>query len=239
MQGGTKIYGGVVVRLTDRLLLCKAPGFTTSDFSIPELMWAELVSKCDAPNMRTSSTMMANNATSSGSAAPQLSYHICTDNELAFAILSDMGLTRHKAHATLDEASKTFRKMFVESVASFTPKAVEVFVKPYRDLLLRSSDGGSSDDKVNKVKKAVDEVKEIALDNVERVMQRGQRIDDIVRSTEDLQLQAQGFQRSSRDLRQQMWWSSVKGKLLIAGVALFFILIVVFVFVGGKKEEKK
>nr|CCC93305.1 putative synaptobrevin [Trypanosoma congolense IL3000] len=238
MQGGTKIYGGVVVRLRDRLLLCKAPGFTTSSFSIPELMWAELVTKCSAPNMRTSSTMPVNVLPGSldSEVPPQLSYHISSDNDIAYAILSDAGLARHKAHSALDEATKTFRKMFVEKVDLLTPKSVEVFVKPYRDLLLRSSEGDASDEKVQKVKSAVEEVKGIALDNVERVIQRGQRIDDIVRSTEDLQLQAQGFQRSSRDLRQQMWWSSVKGKLLMAGVVLFFILILVFIFRGESNK---
>ncbi|RNE97547.1 vesicule-associated membrane protein [Trypanosoma conorhini] len=236
MQGETKIYGGIVVRLSDRLMLCKAPGCPTSDFAIPGVVWAEVVSKCAAPNFRTTSFISLHSegeeaATAAGPA--QLSYHIMTDSELAFAILADKAVTRRQGHAALDEVAKTFRKMFVENVSKLNTKMVDVFVKPYRDLLLRMSESGEPEDKVRRVKLAVAEVKDLALDNVERVIQRGQRIDDIVQSTEDLQFQAQGFQRSSRDLRQQLWWNSIKGKLIIGGVAAFFIVIVMFVFFAG------
>ncbi|EAN98723.1 vesicule-associated membrane protein, putative [Trypanosoma cruzi] len=243
MQGETKIYGGVLVRLSDRLMLCKAPGCPTNDFSIPGTVWAEVVSKCSAPNFRTTSFISLDSeglsGVEEGAEGPlQLSYHIMTDSELAFAILANKAVTRRQGHAALDEAAKTFRKMFVESVAKLNTKMVDVFVKPYRDVLLRMSDSGEPEEKVRKVKMAVAEVKDLALDNVERVIQRGQRIDDIVQSTEDLQFQAQGFQRSSRDLRQQLWWNSVKGKLMVGGVAAFFIMIVLFVFFSGNGNSK-
>ncbi|KEG09914.1 vesicule-associated membrane protein [Trypanosoma grayi] len=250
MQGNSKIYGGVVVRLSDRLMLCKAPGCPTSDLAIPGTAWADVVSKCSAPNFRTTTLVTLNNSEAASLSIPaegaeaaaagpnQLSCHIMTDNDLAFAILADTAVGRRQGHAALDEAAKMFHKMFVESVSKLTPRAVDVFVKPYRDLLLRMSEGDESEDKVRKLKKTVAEVKDIALDNVERVIQRGQRIDDIVQSTEDLQFQAQGFQRSSRDLRQQLWWNSVKGKLMIGGVAAFFILIVLFVFSSGDGQNK-
>lgn len=135
-------------------------------------------------------------------------------------------------------------------------KTVDVFARPARDILVRLSRldtslsptrGGNTnapgslsaptDAKVKQVKLAVDEVKNIALDNVERVIQRGQRIDDIVQATDDLQFQAQGFQRNSRDLRNQLWWNSMKGKLLIGGVAVIFILLVLFTFFGGNGKK--
>ncbi|KAH9597734.1 Synaptobrevin [Trypanosoma melophagium] len=245
MQNDTKMYGGVVVRLADRMLLCKAPGYPTQDISIPATAWTELVSKCSVPNFRGSAFLTLDNNNINGAAAlaaapgggmegpVQLSYHILSDNELSFALLGGKDVSRRQGHAALDEVAKTFRKMFVENVSKLTTKSVDVFVKPYRDVMVRMSESGDSEDKVQRVKKAVAEVKDLALDNVERVIQRGQRIDDIVQTTEDLQFQAQGFQRSSRDLRQQLWWNSVKGKLMFGGVAAFFIVIVMFVFFSG------
>lgn len=240
MQDNTKIYGGVVVRLTDQLILCKAPGHPPDNFSIPGTVWAEVVSKCCAPNFRTSSFISFDSdaaaavaSKADGENTAQLSYHIMTDNELGFAVLADKAATRRHCHAALDEVSRTFRKMFVESVSKLNTKSVDVFVKTYRDILLRMSESGDANDKVRKVKKAVDEVKGLALDNVEQVIQRGQLIENIVQSTEELQFQAQGFQRSSRDLRQQLWWNSIKGKLIFGGAAAFFIILVLFVFFSG------
>lgn len=251
-----KIYGGVVVRLADRMLLCKVAAVPTQGFTIPGTAWAELVDRCAAPFFRTSAFL---NVTADDNPAHEikLSYHVMTDDALGFALVGMQGISRRQGHAAVDEMAALFHKMFVENPAKLTPQLVDVFAKPCRDLLIRLSDddavsgagnaasapGRSSgptdaNDKVRKVRAAVDEVKNLALDNVDRVIQRGQRIDDIVQATDDLQFQAQGFQRSSRELRNQIWWNSMKGKIIIGGVASLFILLVLFTFFGGNNSNK-
>lgn len=89
------------------------------------------------------------------------------------------------------------------------------------------------EDKLQQVRTVVDEVKTIALDNVEKVLQRGTQIDEIVEKTDELQNAAVGFQRQSRNLRNQMWWNNTKGTLVIAGVVTAFLVVVYIVFCGG------
>lgn len=235
------IYGAVVVRLVDRVMLSKTPGVPTEGFTIPGTAWADLVSRCSAPHFRTSAFL---NVTADRDPTQEvaLSYHIMTDDALGYGIICAKGVSRREGHATLDELAALFKKMFVEPPAKLNPKLVDVFTRPARDVLVKQSSGAAGDagDKVKKVKLAVDEVKNMALDNVERVIQRGQRIDDIVQATDDLQFQAEGFQRNSRDLRNQLWWNSMQGKLMIAGVAAFMLLIVYFTFfMGGKSSSEK
>lgn len=231
-------YGLVVVRLTDRLMLCKVPGAPTSGFTIPGTAYAELASKCTAPHFRTSAFL---NATSDADPTKEieLSYHVLTDDGLGYAVLGDRNIARRQGHALLDAVSEKFRQMFLEHPSTLTPKLVDSFAKPGHELLLQRSGGSTEEDKVKQVRQAVDEVKYLALDNVERAIQRGQRIDDIVQASDDLQFQAQGFQRSSRDLSNQLWWNSMKGKLLLGGVAVFFFLLVLFTFFSGSGDSDK
>lgn len=235
------LFGAVVVRLSDRMMLCKVPGMPTEGFTIPGTAWAEIVSKCTAPHFRTSAYL---NVTSDDVHANevQLSYHVLTDDAVGYGIIAAKEVSRRQGHAALDELAALFKKMFVESPAKLSPKTVDVFAKPARELLTRLSGvpagGAPGEEKVRKVKLAVDEVKSMALDNVERVIQRGQHIDDIVQATDDLQFQAQGFQRSSRELSNQLWWNSMKGKLIMGGAAGLFILIVLFTFFGGNGDKK-
>lgn len=236
------LYGAVVVRLVDRVMLSKTPGVPSEGFTVPGTAWADLVSRCSAPHFRTSAFL---NVTADRDPTQEvtLSYHIMTDDALGYGVIGAKAVSRREGHAALDELAALFKKMFVEPPAKLNPRLVDVFARPARELLIKLSSGASGDsgeNKIRKVKLAVDEVKHLALDNVERVIQRGQRIDDIVQATDDLQFQAEGFQRSSRDLRNQMWWSSMQGKLLIAGVAAFMLLLVYFTFfMGGKSSTTK
>lgn len=234
----TNIYGVAVVRIVDRAMLVKAPGMPTNDFTIPNTAWAELASKCAASHFRTSLFI---NVTSDSDPTKEiaLSYHVMTDDALGYGIICGKAMARLQGHSALDELAALFKKMFVESPSKLTPKMADVYAKPAREMMVRlSGSGNSNDDKVKKVKVAVEEVKGMAMDNVERAIQRGQRIDDIVQATDDLQYQAEGFQRSSHQLSNQIWWNSMRGKLLIGGVACVFLLLVFFTFFAGEGDNK-
>ncbi|CAJ1024214.1 Synaptobrevin, putative [Leishmania lindenbergi] len=240
-QESHALYGAVVVRLMDRVMLCKTPDLPTGGFTIPGTAWADLVSRCSAPHFRTSAFL---NVTADRDPTQEvaLSYHLMTDDALGYGVIGAKAVGRREGHAALDELAALFKKMFVEPPSKLNPKLVDVFVRPARDLLVRHSSGaaaGAADNKVTKVKLAVDEVKNMALDNVERVIQRGQRIDDIVQATDDLQFQAEGFQRNSRDLRNQMWWSSMKGRIVLAGTVSFMLMLFYFTFFAGNGSSKK
>lgn len=233
------LYGAVVVRLVDRVMLCKTPGMPATGFTIPGTAWADLVSRCSAPHFRTSAFL---NVTADRDPTHEvtLSYHLMTDDALGYGVIGARTVSRREGHAALDELAALFKKMFVEPPAKLNPKLVDVFARPARDLLVKQSTGGDAgENKVKKVKLAVDEVKNMALDNVERVIQRGQRIDDIVQATDDLQFQAEGFQRNSRDLRHQLWWGSMKEKLMVAAAVVVMLLLLYFTFFVGNGSSAK
>uniref|UniRef100_A0A7S0RCA4 V-SNARE coiled-coil homology domain-containing protein n=1 Tax=Pyramimonas obovata TaxID=1411642 RepID=A0A7S0RCA4_9CHLO len=90
--------------------------------------------------------------------------------------------------------------------------------------------------KIAQVKQQVEEVKNIMMDNIEKVLDRGDRIELLVDKTEELRFQADTFYRSGRNLRRKMWWNNIKMKLLIAFVVLLILVIIFcsFCFTGGK-----
>ncbi|KAH7685577.1 vesicle-associated membrane protein 72 [Dioscorea alata] len=79
--------------------------------------------------------------------------------------------------------------------------------------------------KMSKLKAQVTEVKGIMMDNIEKVLDRGEKIELLVAKTENLQFQADSFQRQGRQLRRKMWLQDVRFKLIVAGILIFLILI--------------
>ncbi|KMZ73530.1 hypothetical protein ZOSMA_146G00040 [Zostera marina] len=79
--------------------------------------------------------------------------------------------------------------------------------------------------KVSKVKAQLTEVKGIMMDNIEKVLDRGEKIELLVDKTENLQFQADSFQRQGRQLRRKMWLQSIRVKLIVTGFVIGILLI--------------
>ncbi|KAJ3681551.1 hypothetical protein LUZ60_016040 [Juncus effusus] len=87
--------------------------------------------------------------------------------------------------------------------------------------------------KISKLKAQITEVKGIMMDNIEKVLDRGEKIELLVDKTENLQFQADSFQRHGRQLRRKMWLQNLQFKLMIGGGVLVFIVIIWLISCGG------
>ncbi|KAJ0647446.1 putative Longin domain, v-SNARE, coiled-coil domain-containing protein [Helianthus annuus] len=92
--------------------------------------------------------------------------------------------------------------------------------------------------KVSKVKAQVTEVKGVMMENIEKVLDRGEKIDLLVDKTETLNSQAQGFRTQGTQLRRKMWLKNLKIKLLVLGIIIALILIIFFSACHGVKCVK-
>lgn len=84
------------------------------------------------------------------------------------------------------------------------------------------------EDAVRNVQSEIDNVRGIMTENIERVLERGERIDLLVDKTDRLGGSARDFRVRSRGLRRRMWWKNVKLMVLLAVVVVFLI----YLFVG-------
>ncbi|KAI5575516.1 hypothetical protein POPTR_010G239900v4 [Populus trichocarpa] len=89
--------------------------------------------------------------------------------------------------------------------------------------------------KLSKLKAQITEVKGIMMDNIDKVLDRGERIELLVDKTDNLSFQADSFQRQGRELRRKMWLQNLKVKLVLGGTVLALIVIVWISVCGGFK----
>mmetsp|Transcript_13599 Transcript_13599/g.49449 ORF Transcript_13599/g.49449 Transcript_13599/m.49449 type:complete len:223 (+) Transcript_13599:255-923(+) len=90
-------------------------------------------------------------------------------------------------------------------------------------------------DKVGRVQQQVSEVKTIMMDNIEKVLGRGEKLELLVDKTDNLRYQANAFLHSGRNLRRKMWWQSLKVKLVLAVVILIVIFVIFLTACKGFK----
>ncbi|CAK9142192.1 unnamed protein product [Ilex paraguariensis] len=89
--------------------------------------------------------------------------------------------------------------------------------------------------KLAKVKAQVSEVKGVMMENIEKVLDRGEKIELLVDKTENLRSQAQDFRQNGTQMRRKMWLQNMKVKLIVLGILLLLILIIILSVCRGFK----
>ncbi|XP_010241141.1 PREDICTED: putative vesicle-associated membrane protein 726 [Nelumbo nucifera] len=87
--------------------------------------------------------------------------------------------------------------------------------------------------KLAKVKAQVTEVKGVMMENIEKVLDRGEKIELLVDKTENLRSQAQDFRQQGTKLKRKMWWENMKIKLIVLGIFVALVLIIVLSICHG------
>ncbi|KAK9692164.1 hypothetical protein RND81_09G245100 [Saponaria officinalis] len=81
--------------------------------------------------------------------------------------------------------------------------------------------------KLAKVQAQISEVKGVMMENIEKVLDRGEKIELLVDKTENLRSQAQDFRQQGTKIRRSMWLQNMKIKLIVLGIIIALILIIV------------
>jgi vesicle-associated membrane protein 4 len=66
-------------------------------------------------------------------------------------------------------------------------------------------------------------------DNINKVSERGERLDSLQDKTDNLAVSAQGFRRGANRVRKAMWWKDMKMRMCIIGTIIVLLIIIIVV----------
>ncbi|KAL4308139.1 hypothetical protein GQ457_01G023000 [Hibiscus cannabinus] len=89
--------------------------------------------------------------------------------------------------------------------------------------------------KLAKVKAQVSEVKGVMMENIEKVLDRGEKIEVLVDKTESLRSQAQDFKQQGTKIKRKMWYQNMKMKLIVFAIVIVILLLVILSICPGFK----
>ncbi|KAK2883598.1 hypothetical protein Q8A67_017235 [Cirrhinus molitorella] len=98
------------------------------------------------------------------------------------------------------------------------------------DFFLRGPTGprfGGQNDKIRQVQSQVDEVIDVMQENISKVIERGERLDELQDKSESLSDNASAFSSRAKQLHRRMWWRDMKMKMIIALVVVILLLIII------------
>jgi t-SNARE complex subunit (syntaxin) len=88
----------------------------------------------------------------------------------------------------------------------------------------------SSNTKIEQTQKQVNEVIDVMKDNVNRVLERGDRLADLDERADALQFGAHQFQATAKKVKRKYWWKNLKMWIIIGVIVLVIIAIIAIYF---------
>ncbi|KAF1991370.1 synaptobrevin [Aulographum hederae CBS 113979] len=88
--------------------------------------------------------------------------------------------------------------------------------------------GSQGNNRTAALQAEIDSTVGIMRDNINKVSERGERLDSLQDKTDNLAVSAQGFRRGANRVRKQMWWKDMKMRMcIIVGIIILLIVIIV------------
>eukprot|EP00295_Goniomonas_pacifica_P002062 CAMPEP_0175811836 /NCGR_PEP_ID=MMETSP0107_2-20121207/4056_1 /TAXON_ID=195067 ORGANISM="Goniomonas pacifica, Strain CCMP1869" /NCGR_SAMPLE_ID=MMETSP0107_2 /ASSEMBLY_ACC=CAM_ASM_000203 /LENGTH=215 /DNA_ID=CAMNT_0017123659 /DNA_START=12 /DNA_END=659 /DNA_ORIENTATION=- len=163
-------------------------------------------------------------------------FHILVHRGFVFLAMCGQDFKRKLAFAMLDEIKNKFMLQFAEegrtAVAYSLTRQFNKVLKDQLDYFTQNPEL----DKTAKVRNEIEDVKGIMVENIDRILERGEKIELLVDKAEQMNEQAVKFRTVSRQLKQRMWWQNCK---LIGIIVLITCIIVLIIVLSLKPWEKK
>eukprot|EP00048_Salpingoeca_helianthica_P014427 m.221649 g.221649 ORF g.221649 m.221649 type:complete len:215 (-) comp15855_c0_seq1:220-864(-) len=154
-------------------------------------------------------------------------FHYIREEGIVYLCMGEEAFGRRVPFAFLAQVQKDFGPYKAKAQTAIAYALNREFSPVLQRLMAQfSKSAGAGGDRLAQAKAEVDQVKGIMVQNIEKVLQRGEQIDLLVDKTENLENDAKRFSKRATKLKTQMWWQNQKMCLIITAVVAIIILII-------------
>mmetsp|Transcript_7479 Transcript_7479/g.13466 ORF Transcript_7479/g.13466 Transcript_7479/m.13466 type:complete len:223 (-) Transcript_7479:185-853(-) len=166
-------------------------------------------------------------------------FHYVVENNICYLCMSDE-LNKHRIPYLFLEDMKD---QFVGRYGREDPQRAiafsynEQFSKIIKDRM-EFYNSGAPVDNIGAVKSQIEDVKGVMVQNIEKVLERGEKIELLVDKTDRLNQQAFKFEASSRNLRKSLYWKRLRCYAITGTITALIIFFATASFCGGLSFRK-
>ncbi|CDH58873.1 vesicle-associated membrane protein 714 [Lichtheimia corymbifera JMRC:FSU:9682] len=154
-----------------------------------------------------------------------LFHYICEDG-LTYMCMADDSFGRRIPFAFLQDIKERFLERYGKDRAlEAPPYGLNEFSRVLSKQMEFFSSNPSAD-RLKQVHGEIEQVKDVMVHNIERVLERGERIELLVDKTDTLNQHASGFKKRSTQVKRSMWWKNMK---IVTMIILLLIVIAYFI----------
>ena len=164
---------------------------------------------------------------------------------VCFGCIVDASFARATALAFLNEFREAFSVHFAggprrerdalkAALAMQAGPTSGMFAREVRVLMVRFSEMHAAGDakKIGDVMAQVNDVRAVMIDNIDKVLDRGEKLDHLMDKSGELRNQADRFRQGTTDARRTVYWKNIRMNLCI-GLGVILIITVITLSICG------
>ncbi|RZC51951.1 hypothetical protein C5167_020378 [Papaver somniferum] len=158
-------------------------------------------------------------------------FNFLVEDGYAYCVVAKETVGKHVSIAFLERVRADFKKRYGggkadTAIAKSLNKEFGPAMKEHMRYIIEHADEIG---KLSKVQAQVSEVKSIMIENIDKVVDRGEKIDILSEKAADLNSNvgiAQEYKKKGTQLRRKLWYQNMKIKLVVLAVLLILVLII-------------
>mmetsp|Transcript_37364 Transcript_37364/g.119865 ORF Transcript_37364/g.119865 Transcript_37364/m.119865 type:complete len:227 (+) Transcript_37364:126-806(+) len=160
-------------------------------------------------------------------------HYICSDHILYLCMCDDPQSTKRRIPFNfLEDVRQRFVNMYGDASRTAIAFAMNAEFAPILQNQMELFNNPAAD-QFAQVHQKLDDVKNVMVQNIEMVLERGEKLELLVDKTDRLNATAFTFEKSSRKLKEAMFWKKVKVYLILFLVISFVVFVITWAACGA------
>ncbi|KAJ2817196.1 hypothetical protein IWW50_006252, partial [Coemansia erecta] len=155
-------------------------------------------------------------------------FHYISSNNVVYLCIADDKFGRRIPFAFLQDIVERFATTFTEEEIAASP--VNGLNNSFARTLARQMDFYSRNpqvDSIRQVQGEISQVKDVMVQNIERVLERNDRIEILIDKSNTLNNAAFAFRKRSTALKRKYWWRNQKLMAIVVFAAVIFVYLLI------------
>ncbi|BEJ16448.1 hypothetical protein CspHIS471_0510530 [Cutaneotrichosporon sp. HIS471] len=159
--------------------------------------------------------------------------HYVSSDGVIYLIMADDSVGRRMPFGFLAEIERRFTAEYTpDEISSAGDHGLDDFESELARLMNQYTENPPADP-LKQAQTDLSNVKDIMVQNIDSILQRGERLDLLVDKTDTLAGQAYAFRRGARSVRRQQWWKNTRITALTAFVCVLLMYLFIAQFCGA------
>ncbi|KAH9610840.1 hypothetical protein KSS87_005287 [Heliosperma pusillum] len=150
-------------------------------------------------------------------------FHVNRTDNLTVLCMAEDNLGRRIPFAFLEDIHKRFVQTYGRAIHTAPAYAMNDEFSRVLSQQMEYYSNDPSADRINRLKGEMSQVRTVMIENIDKVLDRGERLELLVDKTETMQGNTLRFRKQARRFRATVWWRNCK--LMFALIIVLLILL--------------
>mmetsp|Transcript_25200 Transcript_25200/g.47622 ORF Transcript_25200/g.47622 Transcript_25200/m.47622 type:complete len:219 (+) Transcript_25200:151-807(+) len=159
-------------------------------------------------------------------------FHVLVSDGITYLCMADDAFGRRVPFAFLEEVRRRFTTTYAGGATTALAYAYNTEFSRVLHQQMEYFSNNPNADGIERVKDQIEEVKRGVVDNVDKMLQRGEKIDVLVDKADNLNTDAFRFKRQTTHLKNTLWWRNVQHMVALAIAPLLLLWVFILMICG-------